>query len=94
MGTRKREGYIMGSGDAWGSACTGNHGSARAQQARMSREANDIAGATGLRVITPGSGGADGRAIDELEVYAVPEPGSALLALTGLATMISRGRRN
>jgi len=52
-----------------------------------------VAGATALRIITPGNGLADGRAIDELEVYAVPEPGSAALACVGLAVFFRRQRR-
>jgi len=52
-----------------------------------------VAGATGLRVITPGNGINSGRAIDELEVYAIPEPGSVLLAALGGATMLMRRRR-
>jgi hypothetical protein len=49
-----------------------------------------VAGATGLRVIVPGNGINSGRAIDELEVYAVPEPGGAVLALGAVALL---GRR-
>jgi len=52
-----------------------------------------VAGATGLRVITPGNGINTGRAIDELEVYAIPEPGSVLLAAFGGAAMLLRRRR-
>lgn len=53
-----------------------------------------VAGATALRIITPGNGLGSGRAIDELEVYAIPEPGSAMLACVGLATLFRRQRRS
>jgi hypothetical protein len=52
-----------------------------------------VADATALRIITPGAGINTGRAIDELEVYAIPEPGSVLLASLGGAAMLMRRRR-
>ena len=51
-----------------------------------------VSDVTGLRIITPGNGIGTGRAIDELEVYAVPEPGSAVLALIGGAVLGCRRR--
>lgn len=52
-----------------------------------------VSGATGLRIITPGVGLTSGRAIDELEIYAVPEAGSAALACVGVAMLFRRRRR-
>ena len=54
-----------------------------------------VAGVTGVRIITPGNGIVTGNAIDELEVYAVPEPTSGALALLGVMMIGSRAlRRN
>jgi len=53
-----------------------------------------VSGATALRIIAPGAGIGDGRAIDELEVYAIPEPGSAALILAcGMLAGLRRRRR-
>ncbi len=52
-----------------------------------------VAGATGVRIIAPGNGIGTGRAIDEIEVYAVPEPASAAFLLIGGAALASRRRR-
>lgn len=49
--------------------------------------------ATGVRLLVPAVGLAGGTAIDELEVYVVPEPSSAFLALIGLLAAFSRLRR-
>ncbi|MDB6174307.1 MAG: Protein of unknown function (DUF1553)/Protein of unknown function (DUF1549)/Planctomycete [Chthoniobacteraceae bacterium] len=54
-----------------------------------------VAGATALRIIGAGApdGAPNAAAIDELEVYSsVPEPGSALLMLTGAAALAIRRR--
>jgi hypothetical protein len=49
--------------------------------------------ATGVRLLVPATGLAGGTAIDEIEVYAVPEPGSwALMSLSGLALFRLRRR--
>lgn len=52
--------------------------------------------ATGVRLLVPATGIGGGTAIDELEVYAVPEPGTSLLLLTALATFLGsrRGSRS
>ena len=52
-----------------------------------------VAGVTGVRVIVPGNGMGTGAAIDELEVYAVPEPAGGALVLLGGALLGSRGFR-
>ena len=53
-----------------------------------------IPGVTGLRLITPGNGINTGAAIDELEVYVIPEPSASLLAvLSGLALIGTRRSR-
>ena len=49
--------------------------------------------ATGVRLLVPAVGLAGGTAVDELEVYVVPEPSSACLALIGLIAVGSRLRR-
>ena len=49
--------------------------------------------ATGVRLLVPAVGIAGGTAIDELEVYVVPEPSSACLVLIGLLAAFSRLRR-
>ena len=49
--------------------------------------------ATGIRLFTPGNGINTGAAIDELEVYAVPEPtAAALVAVAGLVGLRRRRR--
>lgn len=50
-----------------------------------------IAGVTGFRVITPGDGINSGVAIDELEVYAIPEP--TVLALASTVLLMGAARR-
>jgi hypothetical protein len=51
--------------------------------------------ATGVRLFTPGNGIGSGMAIDELEVFAVPEPSSvALLALGGVLFVWRTRRRS
>ncbi len=52
-----------------------------------------VAGATALRIIAPGNGIGNGSAIDELEVYAVPEPGGAALVIIGATLLALRRRR-
>jgi len=51
-----------------------------------------VEGATGIRVTTPGGDVISARGIDELEVYAVPEPASAALALIGAMVVGCRRR--
>ena len=48
--------------------------------------------ATGVRLIANGNGGASGAAIDEIEVYQVPEPSTAAFLLLGLAAACRRRR--
>ena len=48
--------------------------------------------ATGLRLMVSGNGMDGGIAIDELEVYAVPEPGVGVLALVAAAGLVGRRR--
>lgn len=45
--------------------------------------------ATGLRIVTPGSG----TAIDEIEVYPIPEPSGFILALSSLLSLVFLRRR-
>ena len=53
-----------------------------------------VAGATAVRIVTPGAGIGNGTAIDELEVYAaVPEPGGVALAFGGMLSLLARRRR-
>jgi hypothetical protein len=49
--------------------------------------------ATGIRLIANGNGAASGACIDEVEVYQVPEPGSAAL-LVGACSLFCLRRRN
>lgn len=49
--------------------------------------------ATGLRLMVSGNGMDGGIAIDELEVYAVPEPGVGVLALAAAGMVAGRRRR-
>ncbi|MDG2383768.1 MAG: hypothetical protein P8N76_18995 [Pirellulaceae bacterium] len=56
-------------------------------------QGDDPVMATGVRLLVPVVGLAGGTAVDELEVYVVPEPSSACLALIGLIAVCSRLRR-
>jgi hypothetical protein len=49
--------------------------------------------ATGIRLFAAGNGIGTGRAIDELEVYAIPEPGASLLMLGAAAGLLRRRRK-
>jgi hypothetical protein len=51
-----------------------------------------VAGATGVRLFAQGNGIGSGRAIDELEVYAIPEPAAASL-LAGSVLLLGLRRR-
>ena len=49
--------------------------------------------ATGIRLLVPGTGLAGGTAIDEIEVYAIPEPSSALLIGFACFSILMRRRK-
>lgn len=49
--------------------------------------------ATGIRVLTSPASGVEALAIDELEVFGVPEPGAAMLCLVGLVGLAGFRRR-
>lgn len=49
--------------------------------------------ATGVRIFAAGNGLGDGRAIDEIEIYGVPEPSTLLLSVAGLVGLALVRRR-